>query len=65
MTALQNRSPATIISAIETNLSVLWRSYSRLPAAELYDQPDLFWVATTIPFPPFNGVVRAACNPRH
>jgi ribosomal protein S18 acetylase RimI-like enzyme len=63
MAALQNRSPAAIISAIETNLSVLWRSYSRLPAAELCDQPNLLWVATTIPFPPFNGVVRARLQP--
>jgi ribosomal protein S18 acetylase RimI-like enzyme len=34
-----------------------------LPAAELYDQPDLFWVATNIPFPAFNGVVRAHLRP--
>src|SRR5262245_56574602 len=63
MVAPQNRSPATIISALETNLSVLWRSYSRLPAAELCDQPDLFRVATDIPFPPFNGVVRSHLQP--
>jgi hypothetical protein len=64
MVALQDRSPVAIISAIETNLSVLWRSYSRLPAAELCDQPDLFWVSTDIPFPPFNGVVRARLQPQ-
>src|SRR5215217_9739693 len=63
MVAHQNHSTATIISALETNLSVLWRSYSRLPAAELCDQPDLFWVATDIPFPPFNGVVRTRLQP--
>jgi ribosomal protein S18 acetylase RimI-like enzyme len=34
-----------------------------LPGAELYDQPDLVWVATDIPFPPFNGVVRARLPP--
>ena len=59
MSLLSDRSPAAVIPAIEANLSLLWRSYSRLPGAELYDQPDLFWVATDIPFPPFNGVVRA------
>lgn len=59
MSPLQDRSSAAVIPAIETNLSVLWRSYSQLPGAELYDQPDLFWVATDVPFPPFNGVVRA------
>jgi ribosomal protein S18 acetylase RimI-like enzyme len=59
MSALQDRSPAAVISAIEANLIVLWRSYGRLPGAELCDQPDLFWVATDIPFAPFNGVVRA------
>src|SRR5262245_54422812 len=63
MSPLQDRSSAAVIPAIETNLSVLWRSYSRLPAAELCDQPDLFWVATDIPFPPFNGVVRALLQP--
>jgi ribosomal protein S18 acetylase RimI-like enzyme len=59
MSPLEDRSPATVISAIEANLIVLWRSYARLPGAELCDQPDLFWVATDTPFPPFNGVVRA------
>jgi hypothetical protein len=49
MVAFQDHSPATILSALETNLSVLWRSYSRMPAAELCDRPDLFWVATDIP----------------
>jgi GNAT superfamily N-acetyltransferase len=52
-----------VIPAIEANLSVLWRSYSRLPGAELCDQPDLLWVATDIPYPPFNGVVRAHLQP--
>src|SRR5215207_7004801 len=59
MSLLEDRSPAAVISAIEANLIVLWRSYGRLPGAELCDQPDLFWVATDTPFPPFNGVVRA------
>jgi ribosomal protein S18 acetylase RimI-like enzyme len=63
MSALEDRSPAAVISAIEANLIVLWRSYSRLPGAELCDQPDLFWVATDIPFPPFNGVVRTRLPP--
>ena len=63
MSVLQDRSPAAVIAAIEANLSVLWRSYSHLPGAELYDQPDLLWVATDIPFPPFNGVVRARLRP--
>jgi ribosomal protein S18 acetylase RimI-like enzyme len=59
MSALEDRSPAAVISAIEANLIVLWRSYGRLPGAEVCDQPDRFWVATDVPFPPFNGVVRA------
>ena len=63
MSPLQDRSSAAVIPAIEANLSVLWRSYSRLPGAELCDQPDLLWVATDIPFPPFNGVVRARLQP--
>jgi GNAT superfamily N-acetyltransferase len=63
MSVLQDRSSAAVIAAIETNLSVLWRSYSHLPGAELYDQPDLLWVATDIPFPPFNSVVRARLRP--
>jgi GNAT superfamily N-acetyltransferase len=63
MSVLQDRSSAAVIAAIEANLSVLWRSYSHLPGAELCDQPDLLWVATDIPFPPFNGVVRARLRP--
>jgi GNAT superfamily N-acetyltransferase len=63
MSILQNRSSAAVAPAIEANLSLLWRSYSRLPGAELYDHPDLFWVATDVPFPPFNGVVHARLQP--
>lgn len=63
MNILQDSSSAAVIPAIEANLSILWRSYSHLPGAELHDQPDLFWVATDIPFPPFNGVVRARLRP--
>jgi ribosomal protein S18 acetylase RimI-like enzyme len=63
MSPLQDRSSAAVIPAIEANLSALWRSYSHLPGAELCDQPDLLWVATDIPFPPFNGVVRARLRP--
>ena len=63
MSVLYDRSPAAVISAIETNLSNLWRSYSRLPNAECYDQSDLFWVATSVPFPPFNGVLRTRVQP--
>jgi ribosomal protein S18 acetylase RimI-like enzyme len=63
MSPLQDRSSAAVVAAIEANLSVLWRSYSHLAGAELYDQPDLVWVATDIPFPPFNGVVRARLQP--
>ena len=63
MSAFEDRSPAVVISAIEANLIALWRSYSRLPAAEVCDQPDRFWVATDIPFPPFNGVVRTRLPP--
>jgi ribosomal protein S18 acetylase RimI-like enzyme len=63
MSALKDRSPAAVISAIEANLIVLWRSYGRLPGAEVCDQPDRFWVATDIPFPPFNGVVRTRLPP--
>jgi hypothetical protein len=44
MSLLEDRSPAAVISAIEANLIVLWRSYSRLPGAELCDQPDLLGV---------------------
>jgi ribosomal protein S18 acetylase RimI-like enzyme len=61
---MSRRSSIAILAAIEANLSVLWRSYSRLPGAELWDQPDLFWVATNIPFPPFNGVLRAHLRPQ-
>ena len=63
MSPLQSRSSPHILAAIEANLRVLWRSYSRLPGAELWDQPDLFWVATDVPFPPFNGVLRARLRP--
>ena len=72
MSPLEERSPAAVISAMEANLIVLWRSYGRLPGADVYDQPDLFWVATDTPFPPFipnpakvldKGFLGGTCRP--
>jgi ribosomal protein S18 acetylase RimI-like enzyme len=59
-TILYDLSPAAIIPAIEANLATSWRLFGQLPGAMLYDTPDLLWVSTNIPYPPFNGVVRTS-----
>ncbi len=62
-TVVQDLSPTAVIPAIEANLVASWRLFSRLPGAELHDSPDLLWIATAIPFAPFNGVLRTRLLP--
>jgi ribosomal protein S18 acetylase RimI-like enzyme len=60
---VQDLTPAAVIPALEANLVASWCLFSRLPGAELHDTPDLLWVATDIPFAPFNGVLRTRLPP--
>jgi ribosomal protein S18 acetylase RimI-like enzyme len=62
---VQDLAPASVIPAIEANLEALWRHYAQLPGAELYDAPDLLWVATDLPFAFFNGVLRTRLRPEN
>lgn len=59
-TILYDLSPTAIIPAIEANLAISWRLLGQLPGAVLHDTPELLWVSTNIPYPPFNGVVYTA-----
>jgi ribosomal protein S18 acetylase RimI-like enzyme len=59
-TILYDLSPAAVIPAIEANLATSWRLLGQLPGAILHDTPELLWVSTNIPYPPFNGVARTS-----
>src|SRR5919205_912908 len=61
---VQEPTPAAVIPALEANLIASWCLFSRLPGAELHDTPELLWVATDIPFAPFNGVLRTCLPPQ-
>ena len=61
---VQDLTPAAVIPALEANLVASWRLFSCLPGAELHDTADLLWVATDIPFAPFNGVLRTCLPPQ-
>jgi GNAT superfamily N-acetyltransferase len=60
---IQDLAPTAVIPALEANLVASWRLFSRLPGAELHESPDLLWIATDIPFAPFNGVLRTRLRP--
>lgn len=54
---LQDLSPSALIAAIGASEIAYYRNFSRLPNAELYDEPDLLWVASGLPV--FNTVLHA------
>jgi GNAT superfamily N-acetyltransferase len=56
---LQNADPLTLIAAIEENQRAFWASYGQPPTGEFYDTPSVTRFHTAIPFPFFNGVLRA------
>ena len=63
--AFQDLSEASITQAIEESLAAFQISLARLPGAEVYDQPNLLWVATGVPFDFYNGVFRSTLDPSH
>lgn len=62
---LQDLSEASLTRAIEESLAAFQVSLARLPGAEVYDQPDLLWIATGVPFDFYNGVFRSTLDPLH
>jgi GNAT superfamily N-acetyltransferase len=54
---LQNFSPTSLIAAIDANEIAYNHMFSHLPGAELYDEVDLFWMASGIPVSLFNGIL--------
>jgi GNAT superfamily N-acetyltransferase len=62
---LQDLSAASLTKAIEESLAAFPLILARLPGAEIYDTPDLLWVATGVPIDSFNGVFRSVLDPLH
>jgi len=46
---LQDLSPSALITAIGASEIAYYRNFSRLPDAELYDEPNLLWLASGLP----------------
>ena len=55
---LRDTTPASMTKAIEDSLEAFPLSLAQLPGAEIYNKPDLLWVATDMPISIFNGVYR-------
>ena len=53
----------SVAVAIERHPIEYWRTVSRcLPDAEFHDRQDVTWLATSVPFFPFNQVLRASIS---
>jgi len=56
-------APAALADAIEENAVAFNLLPAYMPCAELHDEPDLLWFTTGLPYPVFNGVLRARFPP--
>jgi GNAT superfamily N-acetyltransferase len=53
-----NAFDPTIVKMIEDNIAAFYMRMGRTPGAELHTEPDLTWIATSIPSAAFNGVLQ-------
>jgi ribosomal protein S18 acetylase RimI-like enzyme len=61
---LKDLSESSLMTAIESNLFAFFlASFKEWSKAEIHDTPELMWSITEIPFPLFNGVLRARLSP--
>jgi GNAT superfamily N-acetyltransferase len=59
MKTILEPASAAFLSELEDNRCELWSLFSRLPGAEIHDQPDSLQIVTNEPFGIFNTVHRA------
>ncbi|MCH7633170.1 MAG: GNAT family N-acetyltransferase [Proteobacteria bacterium] len=62
-TILEDFSIPALIDAIEMNAIESCKAWSRWPGMELYEDADMIWTRTDIPFAVFNNVFRARLSP--
>jgi GNAT superfamily N-acetyltransferase len=60
---LDDLSASSLTSAIEENLFANLSPFSKWPRAETYDETDILWAITDIPFSGLNNVMRAHLAP--
>ena len=60
---LQDLSAASLTGAIEESLAAFPLILARLPGAEIYNTPNLLWIATGVPIDSYNGVYRSILDP--
>jgi len=60
---LQDLSTSNLVAAIEENLFSLMPAFHKWPQAEVYDEAEIKWSITDIPFPIFNSIMRAQLAP--
>jgi GNAT superfamily N-acetyltransferase len=60
---LEDLSASSLTSAIEENLFANISVFNKWPRAETYDEPEILWAITDIPFAGLNNVMRAQLAP--
>jgi GNAT superfamily N-acetyltransferase len=62
---LKDFSTSSVVEAMENNVHEAWIRFAHLLGATVYDEPDILWFFSGLPFHLANGIVRTRFSEEH